>query len=111
MELVQHITGYLQPHAFDTITVSTSAVGFTASKVLLTGTREEKDKGDTRYILVTVEGTIRWTMHGSNPVAGTTGHLASNASVITFGNRQAMLNFRAISEDGSAATLQVTYLR
>ena len=113
MNAVQSIGGFLTPYDYENITVATVAIGFTATKVKPGTTVADRDLGHARSILVTVEeADIRYTIHGSDPVAGSsTGHLAVSGSVLSFSNYQAMLNFRAVRAAGTSAKLKVTYLR
>lgn len=98
-----------QAIGFDQLTVSTTAVGFTASDY-----RNKNSAGiDARAALVTVEGTagtndIRWTCDGTPPT-DTLGHIlqAKEALIIRgFGN---IKNFRAIRDGASDAVLNITF--
>lgn len=112
MNAVQQVGGFLTPYAFETITVSTVPIGFTASKIAPTASQLQRDLGKARAILVSVEAqTIRYTFDGTTPVAATTGHQAFDKDGLTFNNLQSMLNFRAVRDAGVDAKLQVTYLR
>ena len=112
MNTQQNIAGFLTPYAFEMITVSDSAIGFTVANYDSTGSLSAHDQGKARVILVQVQSNpIRYRFDGSNPVATSSGYLATAYDSITFSNYQAFKNFRAIREEGSDAKLAVTYLR
>ncbi len=115
MAVVQSIPVFTQAIGRETKTVDNTAggVGLTATVY------KDKDGGgqfkqDARIAFITIDGDIetndiRWTVDGTAPVAGTTGHLAQAGDVIElkgFGN---ITKFRAIREGASSGTLQVTY--
>lgn len=111
MSITQNVAGYLTPYDRETITVSTTAIGFTTSKLQPQASADARDLGKARQVVVSVEGSIRWEMvRAVNPVAGSVGHPNSNGQ-LEFANWQAMVNFRAVREGAEDATLQVTYLR
>jgi len=112
MNINQTVSGFFTPYDYERITVSTSAVGFTAAKLNPMGDDLQRNLRKARLILVTVEtDTIRYTIHGVNPVATSLGHLGRVGDVLSFANWQAMKNFRAIREGGADGHLSVTYLR
>lgn len=113
MNAVQHIGGFLTPYTYENITVSTTPIGFTTTKIKPVSSVKERDLGHARSILVTVEeADVRYTVDGTTPAAGSsTGHLAVSGSVLSFSNYQAMLNFRAVRSSGTDAKLKVTYSR
>lgn len=111
MQVTQQVGGSLTPYAYENITVNTS-IGFTSTLVRPVSTVAEKDLGAARLIVAQVEGAeIRYRYDGGTPVATSSGHLAAVGTILTFINLQAMLNFRAVKEGGSNATLRVTYSR
>lgn len=95
--------GSPQPFAFETITVSSSSIGFTAGTYSPT-------TGPAIMALVTTEtNPLRFTADGTTPT-GSVGHLAAASSQIEVCGTQAVRNFRMI-RTGSDATVQVTYSR
>lgn len=94
---------------YETITVSSSVVGLTASKIQPAGGRAALGAA------ITVEGaTIRYRLDGGNPVVGSAGHLGYDTSVapaqvIWVYGTENLRRFRAVREGASDATLRVTY--
>lgn len=94
---------------FDTLTVSTTAVGLTAAKV---------DLANAAYM--TLEGTngIRWRIDGQVPTA-TVGHLfeppgtgsAGSGSGMWLCGRNSLLSLRMIRASTADVTIRVTYTR
>lgn len=88
---------------FESITVSSVAIGFTGAKI---------DPGSAapapRMVLITVEtNPIRYRYDGSDPTAAI-GHSAAAGDVIRIFGRVNLKKFKAIAT-GSDATLRVTY--
>lgn len=91
--------------AYETITVSDSAVGFTA------GTRQPTSALGAQAALVTVETQpIRIRMDGTDPTA-TVGHLLQDTDALVITGPNNVIKFRAIRDGGSDATILVTYFR
>ena len=108
----QNMHGHLMPYAYENITVSNTPIGFTATKVVPVTSKAERDLGTARLVVVTVEdASIRFTVHGVDPDAGTTGHLIASGTILDFANLQTMLQFRAIRATATDAKLKVTYYR
>lgn len=96
---------------YETITVSTSVVGLTGSKIQPASGRAASSAA------ITVEGAnIRYRLDGGEPVAGGAGHLGYDTSiaptlVIWVYGTENLRNFRVVREGASDATLRVTYYR
>lgn len=110
MNINQDVAGFLTPFADETIALTAGAVGLTAANLTPSSTQTQRDLGKCRVVFITVEGNVRYTVTGTTPVGGTTGHLLSDGSSLTLANRQSMLNALFI-KDTSNAKLQITYLR
>jgi len=88
--------------AFETITVTNSAVGFTNATFSST-------KVPHLRAIVTVEGGImRYRYDGTNPTA-TVGHLLGHGDTVILESGVNVDNFRAIRAGGENGTLSVTY--
>lgn len=91
--------------AYEEITVSTTAIGFTVATI--------KPTGHTRavYALVTCEdAAVRFTMDGTTPTTSL-GHLLSAGSSLELESPNTISRFLAIRDGGSDATLRVSYGR
>lgn len=96
----------LDAFAYEAITVSTTAVGFTAATFAPSNAREAV------AAMFTVESNpVRYRYDGTAPTA-TEGHraVAANDPIIIYG-RQNIRNFKSIREGAADATVRVTYLR
>jgi hypothetical protein len=95
----------LTPFAFEEITVSTAAIGFTAATF--------KPSGQTpaAYAYVTVETNgIRWRTDGSDPTSSV-GHALAAGGTLELAGKTELTNFRAIRSGGADAALKVTFYR
>jgi len=100
----------LEPVAFESITVSTVAIGLTAATITATAAA-------AAYVTLETGASLRWQTFGT-PTA-TTGHLVDppsggNATASTgawFCGRATLLGFRAIRSGGTDAVLRVSYFR
>lgn len=96
---------------YETITVGTSAVGLTASKInKLSPTASTKGAIKT-LVIISVEGAnIRYRIDGIAPTS-TVGDLVYAGDRITFDDYYDAYNFKAIRDSAAAtdATLQVQY--
>ena len=89
----------------ESITVSTTAVGFTA------GTYDPGTGGVATGVVVTVEtAAIRYWTSGTAPTA-TTGHVLEPGDVLELDRSEDIKNFKAIRRDGIDATIRVSYFR
>lgn len=99
----------LTAYDFETLTVSTTALGLTAAKV-----------DTSAAVYMTLEGTagIRWRLDGGVPTA-TVGHLfeppstgnAASGSGMWVCGKTSLLNLRMIRSSTADVTIRVTYLR
>jgi hypothetical protein len=94
----------LVPFAFETITVSTTAIGFTASKYQPTGLQP------AALAVVTLESNdVRYRSDGLNPTASV-GHVLASAGAVTVCGLQSLQQVRFIRVSADA-TAQVSYFR
>ena len=90
--------------AFDSITVSNTAVGLTQSNV-----RGSSSQPMAEEVLLTVEtDQIRWRDDGTDPTSSV-GHLVNPGGLITLSSRDRIEKFRAIRVTTNA-TLRVSYI-
>lgn len=101
----QYAIGKYKPYDFETIVVSTSSIGLTASKIQITpGTPEPK------RIFVSIENArIRFRFDGVNPTSSV-GHILVPSQTFIFEGYFQLKNLQMIRADNSDATVQVTYL-
>lgn len=104
---VRYQNGGYPSYAFEKITVSSSAVGFTSA----TYTVAEGATGPRKtpaWALVTVEtNSIRYRTDGSDPTS-TDGHLLTAGDALVLDHPRDVQKFKAIRVS-SDATIQVTY--
>ena len=99
----QHVIGKLIPFNFETITVSTAAIGFTAS-ILASDPKPKK-------IIITVETQqIRYRMDGTDPSA-TVGHLLNPMDSLVLEGYSQLNGTKFIRKGSADATIMVSYLR
>jgi hypothetical protein len=96
-------TDPLTPFAFETITVSSTAIGFTAATYNPTTGKAK------RVFLSCATNPIRFRYDGTNPTT-TVGHVLSAGSSINITGGNAIDNFKMIAS-GSDATCSATYER
>lgn len=98
--------GYMtqvEPFAFETVTVSTTAIGFTAATYAPSVTRKAS------YAIISVEAQpIRYRVDGSNPTSAV-GHPAVANDQLEVCGISAVTNFRAIRSGGTDSSLSVTF--
>lgn len=103
----QSCTGWsnqLVPMGFETITVSTAAIGFTSATITTT-------TASAAYAFFTLEtADIRYRVDGVDPTAAV-GHAAAASSANFVCGRAAVVAFRAIRSGGSDSTMRVTYFK
>ena len=98
----QYVIGKYKPFDFETITVSSTAIGLTASKYNVSP--------KPKKVFITAETNLcRYRMDGTDPT-GSVGHLLLPTSSLTLEGTEQFENVKFI-RTGSDATLQVTYLR
>ena len=87
-----------RPNNFETITVSTSAIGITTGLI----------SDMTAKAFITVEdANIRYRIDGTDPTSSV-GHPVTSGNSITLDTEQEIRNFKAIRSGESDAKLQVT---
>ena len=92
---------------YESITVSSTAVGFTASK--LNPTSGDFKGMNCKEVYCTSEtASLRFRMDGINPTA-TEGHLLPSGSELKIKNPQSIAKFKAIRNTTTDAVLKVTY--
>jgi len=99
------VSSSVTPFAFETITVSTVSIGFTAATAYPTG----GDAPAIMAILTTETNSIRFRSDGAAP-SSTVGHLVAASSSIEVCGAQAVRTFRMIRASADA-TIQATYYR
>ncbi|MBM4285815.1 MAG: hypothetical protein FJ128_11300 [Deltaproteobacteria bacterium] len=95
------------PGDYEVITVSTTAVGLTGTKIRPTsGTF----KGLTaQAVLVSLDnGDVRFRIDGGLPTASN-GHSLTSGDTLVLNGSQSLLNFRAIRQGDTNGILRVTY--
>lgn len=96
------------PFGFEALTVSNSVKQLTTAKHTIVTAPQVPRTAKLAYI--TVEGfSIRWTTDGTAPVAATTGHVQAKDTgfwVYGYGNIKGL---KMIRNEGSDATIQVSY--
>jgi hypothetical protein len=112
------IAAMYHPYAYESITVSSTAVGFTASNI----DQDNNLSGNpinagsigklqaTRATVTIEDANIRYRVDGTDATASE-GHRLTPGDVIYVQGYQAISNFSAIREDGTDATIRVTYER
>ena len=98
------IAGNYEGAAFETLTVSSNAVGFTSATYTLTG------RTVARAVIYCEDADVRYTWDGStDPVGGTTGLLLADTGALEITGPSNIGNFKAIMNASTAANLQVMY--
>ena len=98
-------TEVLDPIGYESITVSTTAVGFTSAQINPAGVQRAE------RAFITVEGAaIRFRMDGTDPTSSEGHLLLANSSCVLSG-QNALAKFKAIRDGGTDGTLKVTYSR
>ncbi len=99
----QHIIGKYIPFTYETITVASLAIGFTAS-ILAASPKPKK-------VFITVESArIRYRIDGTDPTDAI-GHILDPMDTLVLEGYSQLNNFKAIRTGTTSGTLQVTYLR
>lgn len=90
---------------FETVTVSNTGIGFTATKY-----RPADTSRKATTVLLTVEGdSLRFRLDGTNPTASV-GHLVTAGGSVTLEGYDNIKNFRAIRVT-TDATVRVSFMR
>ena len=101
------IAGLYEPYDFETLTISSTASGLTASKLR----PNSNPLKECQRVMITVEdASIRYRTDGSDPTSSI-GHLANVGDIITLLGQPALDNFRAIRTGSVDASCPVTYER
>lgn len=91
----------VQPHSFETVTVSNVAIGLTAPTYDVMGVQSKA--------FITVEtASIRFRLDGTNPTSSV-GHLAAAGDTIRLDSIEEIEGFKAIRTASTNATLCVSY--
>ncbi len=99
----QHIIGKLIPFNFETITVTDTAIGLTASK-LASSPKPKK-------VFITAEtASCRYRSDGTDPLS-TVGHRLDPTDTLALEGYSSLNNVKFIRIGATNATLQVTYFR
>lgn len=102
----------MDAYAYESITVATVAIGFTAS--LLSPTNQPSAKAAIVTVEPTASSDFRYLYHGADPTT-TEGHLVTIATpterMFTVVGINNLTRFRAIRTGGTSAVLKVTYVR
>ena len=107
MEHSQSTAGFLCVYDFETITVSTSAIGFTSAKI---EGNQPDDQGKCRAVLITCEDeTVRYRFD-SAPTASVGHELAAQQSLV-LANYQQIKDIKFIRKGSSDGKLQVSFQR
>lgn len=112
----QELVSARDPFAFETITVSTTAIGLTAATISPTNAPGAKQAYCTVEAAAATTA-VRWRSDGTVPTAAI-GHWrqagvpgTSDPGEITLEGTNALLRFRAIRQGAADVTLRCTYLR
>ena len=98
-------TDVMDPIGYESITVSTIAIGFTAAQL------NPANAQRAERAFITVEGAaIRFRIDGTDPTSSE-GHLVLANSSFVLSGQNALANFRAIRDGGTDGTAKVTYSR
>lgn len=115
---VTFVNGSLPAVSFETLTVSTVALGITAAKLVVQTVKTSSADGpafiDTQRLdeaLFTVEtNPVRFRIDGTDPTASV-GHLLNVGDSITISGFSNLSRLRFIRQGAADATVQATYYR
>lgn len=112
------VNGSLPAVSFETLTVSNTALGITAAKLVVTNTANAYNES-TAYVEVkrldeaffTVEtNPCRFRIDGTNPTAAI-GHLLNVGDTLVISGYSNLANLKFIRSGAADATIQATYYR
>lgn len=103
--MMSYLEDITDPFAYETITVATIAVGFTAGTYSPTNARAAQ-----RAALTLETAQIRWRADGTAPTS-TEGHLMEVGDEITLEGIATIGNFKAIRTGATSGVLKVTFER
>lgn len=102
---------YTAPFGHEKLTVSTTAVGFTAAELKVATAGLSTDVA-VEALVSTEDAPIRFTLDGTTPVdASDTGHILATGDSMILSGTDALTKFRAVRNGGSDAVVNVTYFR
>jgi hypothetical protein len=102
---------YTAPFGHEKLTVSTTAVGFTAAELKVVTSGLSTDIA-VEALVSTEDAPIRFTLDGTTPVDATaTGHVLANGDTMIIYGVEALTRFRAVRNGGTDAVVNVTYFR
>ena len=109
-QLITNVIGGLyNPYDFESITVSSTAIGLTSS-LYNPSTVGTRPLDQAQYVIITSEtNDIRYRIDGTDPTASVGHKLVAGSSMVLAGY-SAIVKFKSIAT-GSDATLMVTYER
>jgi len=96
--------GTLAPYQFETITVSSTAIGFTTAKIQPSG-----QTPGVMAVITLATNDVRWRVDGVDPTAGV-GHAFAATTSLTVCGLQSLQQFRMIRQSADA-TASVSYFR
>jgi hypothetical protein len=97
-----------EPGNFELLTVGTTPVAFSGSKI--NPTSGSYAGMSAKAVLVSAEGgDIRFRVDGTGSPSSTSGHVMTSGDVLLISGTQAIVQFRAIRLGTSNVTMQVTY--
>lgn len=112
MQIEQSIAGLFTAYDYENLTVDSTVGGvkLTQSKAF---TPADPLGNHARMAVITSEGgDIRYSvLPAVAPVAGTSGHLLANGSMLTIGSQQQLKDIRFIRETATNGVLRITYYR
>lgn len=94
---------YARAYGTESITVSSTAIGFTAATI----NPQRRIKPD-KAVFTVETAAIRFTVDGSTPTS-TVGFLAQIGDIVTINGEHDIKKFRAIRTDSTDATIQPIY--
>jgi len=95
---------YPDPQQMEMITVSTAVKTLTSTKYAPSG------GGQVFHALISINGAdVRYTMNGTDPVAGSIGHLLSDGDAMVIYGKESIMNFKCIRNASTDALLAATY--
>lgn len=92
---------------YEAITVADTAIGFTASKILINQTGGTHKRAVAALVSAETQ-PMRFTVDGTTPTT-TVGHLLAAGDYFVVRGEQNVSRFKAIRTTGSSGALQVTY--
>ena len=107
MEHSQSTAGFLGVYDFETVVVSSSAIGFTSAKI---EGNQPDDEGKCRAVLITCEDQVVRYRFDASPSA-TVGHELAVGQSLVLANYQQIKDIKFIRRDSSDGKIQVSFQR